>query len=56
MCLVARDVRIEKNIERNDSATPRQKKNDSNKIENILPIVMKFAQVQLNSMLFRTYF
>jgi len=45
VCLVARDVRIEKNIERNDSTTPKQNKNNNSKIENILPIVMKFAQV-----------
>lgn len=44
VCLVARDVRIEKNIERNDSTIKQQNQN-SNKIENILPIVMKFAQV-----------
>lgn len=44
VCLVARDVRIEKNIERNDLVTVRKNKSN-NKIENILPIVMKFAQV-----------
>jgi len=44
VCLVARDVRIEKNIERNDS-TIKQQNQSNNKIEDILPIVMKFAQV-----------
>jgi len=44
VCLVARDVRIEKNIERNDSTIKQQNQNN-NKIEDILPIVMKFAQV-----------
>jgi len=44
VCLVARDVRIEKNIERIDS-TIMKKNQSNNKIEDILPIVMKFAQV-----------
>lgn len=48
ICLVARDVRIEKNIERNDSVIVKQNKNN-NKLENILPIVMKFAQVRKNN-------
>ncbi|XP_022178741.1 protein KIAA0100 isoform X2 [Myzus persicae] len=43
VCLVARDVRIEKNIERNDSIIIKQNQSN-NKIEDILPIVMKFAQ------------
>lgn len=41
---MARDVRIEKNIEWNDSTNAKKNKSN-NKIENILPIVMKFAQV-----------
>lgn len=44
VCLVARDVRIEKNIEKNDSTIKQQNQNN-NKIKDILPIVMKFAQV-----------
>lgn len=41
---MARDVRIEKNIDWNDSINVKKNKSN-NKIENILPIVMKFAQV-----------
>jgi len=44
VCLVARDVRIEKNIEWNSSTVKKQNQT-KNKIEDILPIVMKFAQV-----------
>lgn len=46
VCLVARDVRIEKNIERNDSSIAKENK-INNKLENILPIIMKFAQVHI---------
>lgn len=44
VCLVARDVRIEKNIDWIGSTSAKKNRSNS-KIENILPIVMKFAQV-----------
>jgi len=52
VCLVARDVRIEKNIERNDSTIMKQNQSNNN-IDLLLPIVMKFAQVNYVPSIFK---